>query len=199
MNGVVEKEVYMEQPQGFETHGRQTHVCKLNKSLYGLKQAPKAWYDRIDSFLMSLGFTKSKTNSNLYYKVVDGGLVILLLYVDDLFLTGDENLIAESKRKLATEFEMKYLRMMHYLLVLEIWQKPNDIFLNQGNYIVEILKRFGMMDCKAKPTPMVTNIKLLSDTSLEIVDATVYKHMIGSLMYLTNTRPNICFVVNTLS
>jgi hypothetical protein len=77
-------------------------VCKLKKSLYGLKQAPRAWYGRIDSFLMSLGFTKSKEDSNLYYKVVDGGLVILLLYVDDLFLTGDEKLIVESKRKLAT-------------------------------------------------------------------------------------------------
>ena len=92
-NGVVEEEVYVVHPLGFETHGRETHVCKLNKSLYGLKQAPKTWYDRIDSFLSNLGFTKSKANSNLYYKIEDGNLVILLLYVDDLFVIGEDGLI----------------------------------------------------------------------------------------------------------
>jgi hypothetical protein len=147
---------------------------------------------------MSLGFTKSKADSNLYYKIVDGGPVILLLYVDDLFLTGDEKLITESKRNLVAEFEMKYLGMMHYFLGIEVWQKPDEIFLCQGKYVVEILKKFRMMDCKAMPTPMVTNLKLLSDTSSETVDATMYGQMIGSLMYLMNTRPDICFAVNTL-
>jgi hypothetical protein len=79
--------VYVEQPQSFETHDRQSHVCKLKKALYGLKQAPRAWYDRMDNFLMSLGFTKSKANPNLYYKVEGGSPVILLLYVEDLFMT----------------------------------------------------------------------------------------------------------------
>jgi hypothetical protein len=174
-------------------------VCRLKKALYGLKQAPRAWYGRIDSFLMSLGFTKSKADPNLYYKVEDSGPVILLLYVDDLFLTGNEKLITECKRKLASEFEMKDLGMMHYFLGLEVWQKPDEIFLSQGKYAVEILKRFEMMDCKSMPTPMVTNLKLLSDTSSETVDVTMYRQMIGSLMYLTNTRPDICFAVNTLS
>jgi hypothetical protein len=99
LNGVVEEEVYVEQPQGFETHDRQTHVCRLKKALYGLKQAPNTWYGRIDSFLMNLGFTKSKADPNLYYKVEDSGPVILL-YVDELFLTGDEKLTIECKRKL---------------------------------------------------------------------------------------------------
>jgi hypothetical protein len=147
---------------------------------------------------MRLGFTKSKADSNLYYKVVDGGSMILLLYVDDLFLTGDEKLIVESKRKLATEFEIKDLGMMHYFLGLEVWQRPSDIFLNQGKYVVEIMKRFRMMDCKSMPTPMVMNLKLLSDTTSETVHATMYRQMIASLMYLTNTRPYICFAVNTL-
>ena len=88
-------------------------VCKLKKALYGLKQAPRTWYGRIDSFLMSLGFTNSK--------VEDGMQVILLLYVDDLFLTGDEELIADSKRKLTAKFEMKDLSTMHYFLGLEVW------------------------------------------------------------------------------
>jgi hypothetical protein len=123
--------------------------------------------------------------------------VILLLYVDDLFLTGEEKLITECKKKLAAEFEMKDLGLMHYFLGLEVWQTPEKIFLNQGKYAVEILKRFDMLECKSMNTPMETKLKLLVDTSSELVDATLYRQIIRSLMYLTNTRPNICFVVNT--
>jgi hypothetical protein len=88
---------------------------------------------------------------------------------------------------------------MHYFLGLEVWQSQEKIFLNQGKYVVEIVKRFDMLECKAMDTPMETNLKLLVDTSLELVDATLYRQIIGSLMYLTNTRPYICFAVNTLS
>jgi hypothetical protein len=97
LNGVIEKEVYIEQPQGFEVEDSKSHVCRLKKDLYGLKQAPRAWYGHIDSFLMSSGFTKSKADSNLYFKIMDNEPVILLLYVDDLFLTGEEKLITECK------------------------------------------------------------------------------------------------------
>jgi hypothetical protein len=92
--------VYVEQPQGFETHVRQSHVYRLNKSLYGLKQAPRGWYGIMDNFLMSLGFTKSKADPNMYYKVEDGSLALLLLYIDDLFMIGEENPIAKRKRML---------------------------------------------------------------------------------------------------
>ena len=94
---------------------------------------------------------------------------------------------------------MKDLGMMHYFLGMEVWQNADGIFLGQGKYVVEILKRFGMMDCKALTTTMASNLKLLSDASSESVDAMMYHQMIGSLMYLTNMRPDICFVVNTLS
>jgi hypothetical protein len=199
LNGVIEEEVYIEQPQGFEVEDRKTHVCKLKKSLYGLKQGPRAWYGRIDSFRTSLGFTKSKADSNLYFKVMNDEPVILLLYVDDLFLIGEEKLIIDCKKKLAAEFEMEDLGLMHYLLGLEVWQSLEKIFLNQGKYAVEILKRFDMLECKAMNTPMETKLKLLVDTSSELVDATLYRQIIGSLMYLTNTRPDICFAVNTFS
>ena len=123
----------------------------------------------------------------------------LLLYVDDLFVIGMDGLIVDTKRKLAAEFEMKDLGMMHYFLSMEVWPYVDGIFLGQGKYAVEILKRFGMMDCKAMTTPMALNLKLLVDASLEVVDATMYRQMIGSLMYLMNMRPQICFAVNTLS
>ena len=95
---LVEEEVYVEQPLGFETHDRQSHVCKLKKALYGLKQAPRTWYGRIDSFLMSLGFTKNKADPNLYSKVEDGMQVILLLYVDDLFLRSEQRRVGKECR-----------------------------------------------------------------------------------------------------
>ena len=94
---------------------------------------------------------------------------------------------------------MKDLGTMHYFLGLEVWQFLDEIFLNQGKYTLDILKIFGMLDCKVINTLMVTNMKLLNDDSLERADVTLYRQIIGSLMYLTNTRPNICFVVNTLS
>jgi hypothetical protein len=130
---------------------------------------------------------------------MDDEPVILLLYVDDLFLTGEEKLITECNKKIALEFEMKDLGLMHYFLGLEVWQSPERIFLNQGKYAVEILKRFDMLECKSMNTPMEAKLKLLVDTSSELIDATLYRQIIGSLMYLTNTRPNICFAMNTLS
>jgi hypothetical protein len=124
LNGVIEEEVYIEKPQGFEVEDRKTHVRKLKKAMYGLKQAPRAWYGRIHSFLMILGFTKIKVDSNLYFKVMNDEHVILLLYVEDLFLTGEENLIIDCKKNIVAEFEMKYLGLMHYFLGLEVWQSP---------------------------------------------------------------------------
>ena len=117
LNAMIEEEVYIEQPQGFEVEDRRNHVCKLKKALYDLKKDPRAWYGRIDSFLMSLDFTKSKVDPNLYFKVIEDEPVILLLYVDDLFMTGNEKHIVECKKKLVVEFEMKEFGLMHYFLV----------------------------------------------------------------------------------
>ena len=94
LNGEIEEEVYIEQPEGFETHERKPHVCRLKKALYGLKQAPRAWYGRIDSYLKKMGFVKSDANPNLYY--LDKPLV-LVLYVDYMFLTGSSRLIKDCK------------------------------------------------------------------------------------------------------
>ena len=99
------------------------------------------------------------------------------------------------------EFEMKDLGLMHYFLGLEVWQKPGEIFLSQGKYAVDVLRRFGMLDCKSMTTPMISNLKKLHDqaTGSEQEDPTIYRQIIGSLMYLVHTRPDICYVVNALS
>jgi hypothetical protein len=199
LNGAIEEEVYIEQPQGFEVHSRDTHVCRLKKSLYGLKQAPRAWYARMDNYLTRLGFSKSHADPNLYYKVMDNALVIILLYVDDLFITGEESLIIQCKKELASKFDMKDLGLMHYYLGLEVWQKRGELFLGQGKYAIKILQKFGMMDCKSMDTPMNADIRKVKVPDSDPVDPSLYRQLIGSLMYLVNTRSDICFVVNTLS
>lgn len=130
LNGEIEEEVYIKQPKGFEIHGRESHVCKLKKALYGLKQASRTWYARIDNYLRGLGFSKSIVDPKLYIKVVWNQPIILVLYVDDMFLTGEEHLIDECKRDLSSEFEMKDLGLLHYFLGLEVQQKTSEIFLS---------------------------------------------------------------------
>jgi hypothetical protein len=199
LNGEIEEEVYIEQTQGFEVHSRDTHVCRLKKGLYGLKQAPRAWYARIDNYLMRLGFSKSHADPNLYYKVMNNVPLILLLYVDDLFLTGEESLIIQCKKELDSKFDMKYLGLMHYYLGLEVWQKRGEVFLGQGKYAINILQKFGMMDFKYMDTPMTTDIRKVRDLDSDPIDPSLYGQLIGSLMYSVNIRPDICFAVNTLS
>ena len=121
LNRKIEHEVFVEQPDGFILHNKGTHVCKLRKALYGLKQAPRVWYDKIDGFLKTLGFQKSDVDANLHFKVRGNQPVILILYVDYLFLTGDEGIIAWCKRELTSEFEMKYLGLMKWLRLKTHW------------------------------------------------------------------------------
>jgi hypothetical protein len=157
-------------------YGKESHVWKLKKALYVLKDALRAWYGRIDSFLWSLGFSKSIVDPNLYIKIVKNHHVILVLYVDDLFLIGEEHLITHTKRELSIEFEMKDLGLMHYFLGLEVWQKPSEIFLSQSKYAVDMLRSFEMLDCKSMTTPMISNLKKLHDqaTGSDPEDPTIY-------------------------
>ena len=125
----------------------------------------------------------------MFYKVADGNQEILLLYLDDLFRTGEGKLILDSKRKLVTEFELEDLGIIHNFLDREVWQKPSEIMVSQGKYAVEILKRFGTMDWESMTMPMTMDF---GDTTSGRVDANLYMQMIGS-------RLDICFMVNTLS
>eukprot|EP00253_Pinus_taeda_P018993 PITA_18993 len=201
LHGSLKEEVYVEQHEGFEVQNSQIHVCRLKKALYGLKQAPRTWYERIDKYLMKPGFTRSEADPNFYFKVENDRPLILVLYVDDPFLTGADPLIHKCKRELDSKFDMKDLGLMHYFLWLEVSQKPGEIFLCQGKYVVKLLERFGMVDCKSVTTPMELNFKKLceSATRLDFESRCGYRQLIGALMFLVNSRLDICFVVNTLS
>ena len=142
LNGMIKEEVYIERPQYFETLDCESHVCRLKRALYGLKKASLAWYTRIDSYFIRFGFTKSEANVNLYHIVVEGKLLIILIYVDDLILIGDEKLIKYYKEDLSREFEMKDIGLMHYFLGMEVWQGDGDLFVCQGKYANELLTRF---------------------------------------------------------
>jgi hypothetical protein len=144
LNEEIEEEVYIEKPEGFFVYNKISHVCRLKKALYGLKQVAHAWYEKMDGFLMSLGFNKSVADPNLYYHIDDNECLILVLYVDEIFLIDSERLIVECKQALTTKFEMKDLGLMHYFLGLEVWKRTYEIFPSQGKYTMEILKNFGM-------------------------------------------------------
>eukprot|EP00253_Pinus_taeda_P031336 PITA_31336 len=172
LNGVIKEEVYIKQPEGFETHEKKSH---------------------------KLGFVKSDADPNLYYLVVENEPLILVLYVDDLFLIGSSRLIRDYKKNLATKVDIKDLGRMHYFLGLEVRQQKGWIFLGQGRFATKIFKRFRMENCRPMATPMITNWKKIDASEDKDIDPTLYKQLIGSLMYLVNTRPDICYTVNTLS
>ena len=122
-----------------------------------------------------------------------------MLYVDDLFITGGEHPIDACKKDVASEFKMIDLRLMHYYLGMEVWQKDGHVFLGQGKYAVDVLRRFRMEECKPMSTPFIINWKKLHASEGELVDPPLFRQLIRSLMYLVNTRPNMSFAVNTLS
>eukprot|EP00253_Pinus_taeda_P027802 PITA_27802 len=153
----------------------------------------------IDNYLTGLAFSKSEADRNLYQIVVEGKFLIIVLYVDDLILRGDELLILSCKDDLAKEFEMKDLGLLHYFLGLEIWQRNGGLFVSQGKYAQEILEKFNMHGCKPVDSPLPGGWRKEDATSGEEVDASVSRQLVGSLMYLVNTRPNICYAVNQLS
>ena len=185
LNGVLKEEVYVEKPPNYEVLGEEHKV-------YWLKQAPWAWYSRIDSYLMSNGFSKSNGEPTLYIKATNGNILIVVLYVDDLIFTGnDKAIISEFKEAMKNEFEMTDLGLLKYFLAIEVKQMHDGIFISQENYAGQILERFKMQNSKAAPTLTVVGLKLSKEDSSKRVDQTLYKSMVGSLMYLTATRPDL--------
>ncbi|KAM1744384.1 hypothetical protein ACFX11_011278 [Malus domestica] len=191
---------YDEQPSGYEIKGHEDKVLKLKKALYGLKQAPRAWNSRIDKYFQENNFTKCPHEYALYVKVKDGDILIVCLYVDDLIFTGSNpSMFEEFKRVMTKEFEMTDIGLMAYYLGIEVKQNEEGIFISQESYTKEILKKFKMDDCKPISTPVECGVKLTKHDEGESVDPTFFKSLVGSLRYLTCTRPDILYVVGLVS
>eukprot|EP00253_Pinus_taeda_P009800 PITA_09800 len=171
-------------------------IARLKRVLYGLKQAPCAWYTKIDNHFTRFAFTKSEADVNLYHIVVEGKLLLIVLYVNDLILSCDEKLIKSCKEDLAREFEMKDLGLMHYFLGMEVWQGDQELFVYQGKYANKILKKFHMESSKPMETPLEGNWRKEDVTSGDLVEATIYRQLVVSLMYFMNTQSVMCFEVN---
>lgn len=200
LNGELQEEIYVEQPEGFVKQGEEEKVYLLKKALYGLKQAPRAWYSKIDAHLLSLGFVKSFSESTLYVKHKEVDTLIVSLYVDDLLVTGNNTRLVEKfKQEMMQVFEMTDLGLMTFFLGMEIKQCKNKVLICQEKYAKEILKKFQMDECKAMSTPMNQKEKLMKEDGADKVDEGYYRSLIGCLMYLTATRPDIMFAVSILS
>ncbi|RVX01687.1 Retrovirus-related Pol polyprotein from transposon RE1 [Vitis vinifera] len=200
LNGYLEEEIFVEQPEGFAIKGKEEKVYLLKKALYGLRQAPRAWYSRIDTHLLTLGFHKSLSEFTLYIKKIEEDILIVSLYVDDLLVTGSNaGFVNKFKAEMEQVFEMTDLGEMSYFLGMEVHQKQNEIFICQQKYAKEILKKFKMEECKSTSTPMNQKEKFCKEDGAEKVDEGLYRSMIGCLMYLTATRPDIMHAVSLLS
>ena len=157
-----------------------------------LKQAPRAWYIKIDQYLVNQGFQHSPSDSNLYIKHSGNDILFLVVYVDDLIITrSSEHLISDIKQDLCRTFDMTDLGLLHYCLGIEVWQTDNSIFLFQSKYARSLLDRFRMQDCKLASTPMETGLKLFAQSDSPPVDETLFRQLVGSLIYLTTTRPDL--------
>ncbi|XP_052291943.1 uncharacterized protein LOC127900768, partial [Citrus sinensis] len=196
LNGYIMEEVYVKQPPGFENEKFPNHVYKLLKALYGLKQAPRAWYDRLKNFLLENDFSMGKADTTLFVKHKNQDILIVQIYVDDIiFGSTNELLCKEFSSCMSKEFEMSMMGELKYFLGLQIKQNEEGIFINQAKYVKDLLKRFGIDDSKTKNTPMSTTTKLDKDEKGKEVDIKMYRGMIGSLLYLTASRPDIMFSV----
>ena len=149
LNGLIQEEVYVEQPPGFEDSQKLDHVYRLKKALYGLKQAPRAWYERLSKFLLEKNFTRGKVDTTLFIKKKDNDILLVQIYVDDIiFGSTNESLCKEFSIDMQSEFEMSMMGELNYFLGLQIKQTNDGIFVNQAKYCKELIKKFGMENSK---------------------------------------------------
>ncbi|CAM8901344.1 unnamed protein product [Rhodiola kirilowii] len=201
LHGDLHEEVYMAPPPGFYKSEKQLGmVCKLTKSIYGLKQAPRQWFSKFADSLLTYGFIQSSHDHSLFTYDHNGEFLILLVYVDDVVLTGTStSRIAHVKAFIHAEFRIKDLGTLKYFLGLEVARSTNGIFLNQRKYALDLLAETGLLACKPCSTPMDIKQKLALSTAEKLADPTQYRKLVGKLVYLNVTRPDIAFSVHTLS
>jgi hypothetical protein len=197
LRGLLKESIYMAQPLGFIDSAHPSQVCKLHKSLYGLKQAPRAWFEHFTSHLLTLGFTASLADASLFVLHHGSTTVYLLLYVDDIIITGNNSTaISDIVSQLSAVFELKDLGLLRYFLGLQIDNKKVGLFVHQHKYVSDLLHKFQMTDCKIAPTPIATTPPLSTDHDDALSDPTPFRSLVGALQYATFTRPDIAFAVN---
>ncbi|GKA38278.1 putative ribonuclease H-like domain-containing protein [Tanacetum coccineum] len=192
----IKEEVYVCQPPGFEDPDFPDRVYKVEKALYGLHQAPRAWYETLSTYLLDNEFQRGKIDKTLFIKRYKGDILLVQVYVDDIIFGSTNKKLCIAFEKLMHEkFQMSSMGELTFFLGLQVQQKKDGIFISQDKYVGEILKKFGFTEVKTASTPMETQKPLLKDEDGEEVDVHMYRSMIGSLMYLTSSRPDIMFAV----
>ena len=190
LNGILQEEVYVTQPKGFEDPYFPDYVYKLKKALYGLKQAPRAWYERLTEFLVKAGFQRGGVDKTLFIAENGRDILIIQVYVDDIIFGGtSKGMVDEFVKTMTKEFEMSMVGELSYFLGLQIKQQSDGITVSQNTYAKNLIKRFGMHTSKIARTPISTTKKLSRDEDGKPVDEKLYRAMIGSLLYLTTIRP----------
>jgi histone deacetylase 1/2 len=198
LHGVLEEEVYMRQPPGFESSATPNYICKLDNTLYGLKQGPRAWYPRLSTKLQQLGFVPSKGDTSLFLYKKAHIQIFVLIYVDDIIVTSSSNkAIPALLHDLNDDFALKDLGDLHFFLGIKVKKTQNGLLLEE-KYAVDLLAKVGMTKCTISPTPLSSTEKLsLTEGSpLGADDSSQYRSIVGALQYLTLTRPDISFSVN---
>ncbi|KAK1558510.1 hypothetical protein Q3G72_003173 [Acer saccharum] len=196
LNGFLQEEVFVEQPKGFVDAHHPNHFYRLKKALYGLKQEPRAWYERLTQFLVDNNYIRGSVDKTLFIKRDNDELFIAQIYVDDIVFGSTNNTkVQQFVDVMSHEFEMSLVGELSYFLGLQIRQLDDEIFISQAKYAKNLVKKFGLEKAKHCDTPMSTTLKLSKDASGKSVDQTLYRGMIGSLLYLTASRPDISFSV----
>ncbi|GJX26721.1 putative ribonuclease H-like domain-containing protein [Tanacetum coccineum] len=192
----MEEEVYVCQPPGFEDPDFPDRVYKVEKALYGLHQAPRAWYETLSTYLLDNRFQRGKIDKTLFIRRNNGDILLVQVYIDDIIFGLTKMLLCtEFEKMMHKKFQMSSMGKLTFFLGLQVKKKEDGIFISQDKYMTEILKKFGFSDIKTASTPMETHKPLLKDADGEDVDEHWFRSMIGSLMYLTSSRPDIMFAL----
>lgn len=200
LHGDLVEEVYMEQPPGFVAQGEAGKVCRLKKSLYGLKQSPRAWFGRFSNVIIEFGMQRSVCDHSVFFKHTNVGCILLVVYVDDIVITGsDAGGIEALKSFLKEKFHTKDLGVLKYFLGIEVARSRKGIFLSQRKYVLDLLDDTGLLGSKPCETPMEQGVRLAAGEGEALDSPERYRRLVGKLNYLTITRPDIAFSVSVVS
>ncbi|CAM8905397.1 unnamed protein product [Rhodiola kirilowii] len=201
LHGSLDEEVYMEIPPGFHSElKKQGKVCKLLKSVYGLKQASRQLFSKFSDALLAYGFIQSLNDYSLFTFCKNGVFLVLLVYVDDVIITGTSlKAIDEVKEYIHSCFKIKDLGPLRFFVGLEVARSKTGIFINQRKYALELLEEAGLLGCKPATMPMDSKHSVSTSTSALLDDPTSYRRLVGKLIYLNVTRPDLSYSVHVLS